>query len=83
MRPDAYAELAAAMSDVPHLDGASCRNEARAFDADNSAEQIQFSLECCLNFCVCLPACRQWLDSLPDDRKPVGVVAGVLLEHKR
>lgn len=31
--------------------------------------------------CEALAACRAWLDSLPPHEKPVGVVAGVLINR--
>ncbi len=78
MKPSAWADLGAAIGVVPHLDGP-CKGNATAFDADGSAEQIAFSVECCLQFCGCLPECRRWLDSLPASKRPVGVVAGELI----
>ena len=84
LNPSTFAELAASvgMSDVPRLPGAACAGASPAWDG-GSAEQTSLAVEGCLQYCPCLGDCRRWLDSLPADRRPSGVVAGELIESTK
>lgn len=72
----------------PVLPGAKCRGRSRLFDpahygelAENVAQRhVQAAMLCA--GCPSLDACATWLDSLPPNRRPGGVVAGRVIEPR-
>lgn len=76
-------DLVGALAGVPLLEGAACRGEAWMADLDirSSREEIDAAIEVCLG-CPALVACSSWVDELPADQRPVGVVAGRWLDHR-
>lgn len=85
MLADLLADLAAA----PRLPGASCRGHAQLYDrttenshAHDTREARAAALALC-QACPALPACRRWLDRLPPDQRPTGVVAGQLIAEDK
>ncbi|MEB4208751.1 hypothetical protein [Mycobacterium sp. 94-17] len=78
-------ELAALMGAwvaVPRMPDAACRAETWMADLDVSSsagEQIDAGIETCLG-CRELQRCSDWLDSLPADHYPRGVVAARLVD---
>ncbi len=81
MNPDQLAELLGVAAAVPRLDGAACRGNPEPHDVDvrASREAIDSAIEICLA-CPAMLACGVWLDSLPPDQQPRGVVGGRLLD---
>ena len=79
------AELFDALSLAPSLPGAKCKGHAAVFDAAatvlhgpvNMRRARAEALALCRS-CGALDACRRWLDELPADERPRGVVAGRL-----
>lgn len=52
-----------------------CEGEHRTAVAERHAEAIEFCGRCPL-----LSTCREWLDSLPASQRPIGVVAGRVVQ---
>ncbi|GAB3019566.1 WhiB family transcriptional regulator [Mycobacterium bourgelatii] len=75
------AALAAAVADIPPLDGAACRGRPDLFDLDPGAEpeQVEHAQAICRT-CPALRRCAEWLAATPPPRRPCGVVAGRLVE---
>lgn len=81
--PELLAGLAAA---VPPLPGARCRDHAQLFDRTvwqrdrqkDTREARTAALAVC-HQCPALDRCRAWLDGLPADQRPIGVVAGQIV----
>ncbi|ASL08453.1 hypothetical protein MYCODSM44623_01703 [Mycobacterium intracellulare subsp. chimaera] len=71
--------LGAAAASVPRLPDAACRSETWMADVElrSSRDTIDAAVELCLS-CPAMQRCAAWLDSLPPDQKPAGVVAGRL-----
>jgi WhiB family redox-sensing transcriptional regulator len=74
-------ELLSSLIGAPHLPGARCRGRPHLFDPagvneDASARHAQ-ALGLCQH-CPSLTRCAEWLDSLPPQKKPFGVIAGRL-----
>lgn len=85
--PEFLASLAAA---CPPLPGARCRGHAELFDRTNGKSQATDTREAraaalaLCQACPALHACREWVDNLPPDERPAGVVAGQIVpETKR
>lgn len=80
--PEFLAALAAAL---PSLPGARCRGRGELFDATISGvrgaphEDLEYARNAALRLCHQCPAllaCTRWLESLPTDQRPLGVIAG-------
>jgi hypothetical protein len=78
---DLVAEL---LVGTPHMPDAVCAGHAELFDPPEPStghtdthERIRFALKLCRR-CPELAACRNWLNSLPPNRRPSGIVAGLL-----
>lgn len=83
--PELLADLAAAV----HLPEASCRGHAQLYDrtagksqAADTREARTTALALC-HTCPTLHRCRAWLDSLPPDTRPFGVVAGQIVAEDK
>lgn len=79
MNADQLADLLGAAAAAPRLPDAACRGETWMADVEirSSRETIDAALELCLG-CRAMHRCAAWVDSLPVDQKPAGVVAGRL-----
>lgn len=76
--------ILAAVGAAPCLPGAKCRGRhslfdpaAKGEDPDTVAARHAQAVELC-SYCPALDKCRDWLDSLPPQQRPYGVVAGVV-----
>lgn len=83
----ALADLLLALAGLPTLPGARCRNRWELFDRTINAERgappgdVEYARQHARDLCAVCPAlngCRAWLDSLPPNQRPLGVVAGRL-----
>jgi hypothetical protein len=81
MNPHQLAELIGVAAAVPRLPGAACRGLGEMADIEirSSRTDIDAAIEICLG-CTEMQRCRAWLDSLPAGHKPLGVVAGRLVD---
>lgn len=81
MTPDQLADLLGVAIAVPRLPDAACRGETWLADLDvrSPRRKIDDAIEVCLS-CRALEGCSSWLDSLPTDQRPAGVVAGQLVD---
>ena len=74
---------------APDLPGARCRKRQHLFDDAQPGEKPDVTEQrhlAALGLCAVCPAlqpCAQWLNSLPQRRKPYGVVAGRIRTEKR
>ena len=78
-----FAELAA----VPRLHGAACAHDdvRELFDRVGRPGQrtaANAALALCAG-CPVLAACREWIEGLPADERPSGVVGGVFIKQPR
>lgn len=79
------AELLADLAAAVHLPDASCRGHAQLFDRTAGKSQATDTREArttALALCHTCPdeqACRAWIDSLAPDQRPIGVVAGQIV----
>jgi hypothetical protein len=78
-------ELLDQLALAPHLEDAACRHREQLYDAaitrDAGSAAMRAARTQALAICQscgALDACRQWLNSLPEDQRPIGVVAGTL-----
>lgn len=78
-------ELLADLAAAPRLSGASCRGHAQLFDRTSGKSQATdtrkartAALTVC-HTCPALQACSGWLDRLPPNQRPTGVVAGQIV----
>jgi WhiB family redox-sensing transcriptional regulator len=77
-------ELLSSLIGAPHLPGARCRGRPHLFDpagAGENATTVEQRHAQALGLCQRCPAldlCAEWLDSLPRQKKPEGVIAGRL-----
>ena len=85
--PEFLASLAAA---CPPLPGASCRGRAELFDRtvwergrQKDTHQARAEALAVCHACPAQTACRAWLDSLPPDQRPIGVVAGQIVAENK
>lgn len=80
------AGLLFSLSGVPSLPGAACRGLAPTFDdpdGNEPAPDVEHRRTVALALCgqcSALTRCRQWLESLPANQRPSGVVAGTVVE---
>lgn len=82
---------AAVTAGTPELPGAACTQDPRLFDPrraeryaggekpDTAAQRHAAAAAIC-HRCPVLHACRRWLDTVPRNRRPTGIVAGRLIE---
>ena len=73
--------LAAAVRGIPHLPGAACRYRWELFDhpPNSDPDDLDYAHTAALGICAQCPAlasCSQWFESLPEQQRPPGVVAG-------
>ncbi len=75
-------DLFAAIGVAPALPGARCRGRHALFDEagkDESPEVVQQrhtqALGLCAG-CTALASCSAWFDTLPKEKRPLGVIAG-------
>jgi len=80
-----FEQLISALAGSPKLRGARCRGHHALFDPqegnepdDIAAARHRQAIAVCTR-CPALAACTAWVESLPADRRPSGVVAGKLL----
>jgi len=75
------------LGEVPALPGARCRGRTELFDATihpergGSIDDLQYARNRASDLCGACPAlnrCRAWVDSLPPNQRPHGVIAGRL-----
>ncbi len=87
MPADVAAVLAELSATIPDLPNARCKGQSRLFDrtingkVGQRAKLTELARAQALQTCSIYPVlaqCRSWFDSLPPDRRPHGVVAGVL-----
>lgn len=73
---------------TPVLPGARCRGRHELFDAAigdgprGAQDERDYAREAATQICHHCPAlqpCRDWLDSLPDEQRPLGVTAAVVV----
>lgn len=77
----AIALLSKVLAGSPHLPGALCRSAPALFDSEEPEDQAD-AIELCRR-CPALTHCRTWIESLPTQRRPFGVVAGRTTAHIR
>ena len=84
LRPEHLADLLA-----PSLSDARCRDEwrlsdsaAKGYSTPEYTNARAEALALC-EVCPCLTACRGWFDSLPPQKRPLGVVAGMVNKRSR
>ncbi|WP_082969089.1 WhiB family transcriptional regulator [Mycobacterium sp. E2699] len=73
--------------DVPHLDGASCRGLQDLYDRTIAngrgitleIRQARETAQAICRQCPALAECRDWTNSLPRSKRPLGVTAGLVL----
>lgn len=75
MTPEDFFAVIAAF---PRLPGAACKGRAPMFDDGDGEEAAAVAL--CAS-CSALQPCRAWFYSLPPNRRPEGVVGGLV--HRR
>lgn len=71
------------LADVPALPGASCRNHVALFDAAFDGSSAFAARQEARGVCAACPvllACAEWAESLPQGRRPGGIVAGRLID---
>ena len=80
--------LLAAIRSAPALPGARCRGRSHLFDPQHPQERPEATdarhvqaLGLC-SLCPSLVPCREWVDGLPQRRRPLGVVAGRVRESR-
>jgi hypothetical protein len=80
------AALLADLAQSPPLPGASCRGLSHLFDAamdwdgGNSRRLARKAARRVCASCPCLDACGSWIETLPQSRRPAGIVAGRLID---
>lgn len=80
-------DLLDVVSAAPCLPGARCRGRHALFDCagqDEPTDVVEARHAQALGLCEHCPAatrCQSWLDSLPPNKRPAGVVAGRLVHH--
>lgn len=74
--------LTEALRCVPRLPAAKCVGTWQIWDETDDPETIEFAVRNC-NSCPALIQCRNWLDSLPENRRPIGVVAGQVRDFRK
>ena len=76
---------------VPTLRGARCRGHSELFDKTIGGKRGQHkitldarsaALDLCAT-CPALDACRDWIDALPAEERPLGVTAGQVIKPSR
>lgn len=79
------AALLDAIALAPDLPGALCRGMFAAFDPPERGEpeadvnhRHQVALRMCRT-CPALASCRRWFDALPEQQRPPGVIAGLVV----
>lgn len=76
--------LSAVLAGAPSLPGARCRGRSYLFDEaakDEPPAVVEQRHAQALGLCRICPAlasCQQWYDSLPAQKRPPGVVAGII-----
>ena len=70
----------AALLGIPTLDGANCAGQWSLFDEPEKKDRdrtdvVDYALRLC-ELCPALADCRAWLNGLPLDERPTGVIAG-------
>lgn len=80
MNADQLRRLFGSALSVPRLDGALCIGETYLADVEirSSRETIDAAIDVCLS-CPAMQRCAAWVESLPADQKPAGVVASRLV----
>lgn len=80
MNADQLAALLGAAAAAPRMPDAACWGETWMADVEirSSRGTIDAAIDVCLS-CPAMQRCAAWLDSLPPDQKPAGVVAGRLV----
>jgi hypothetical protein len=77
------ADLIVEWSVAPRLPDALCREHVQEFDdAAQDARKAPPALRICAQ-CVELSKCRSWVNALPKDRRPDGVVGGQVVTKRR
>lgn len=66
--------LLAALTSIPRLDGAACRNRWTLFCEPETADDVQDAIDLCLYACPALDACKAWYASLPPRQRPTDCV---------
>lgn len=76
-----FTNLVEAIAGAPSLPGARCRGRHHLFDLAGIGEQADARHAQALGLCELCPAfnrCSEWLASLPESKRPLGVIAGQL-----
>jgi hypothetical protein len=81
------------MLTAPPMPEAACRNQLPIFDLTiperpgklpaEVAQARRIAMDICNNDCTELLTCRRWLDGLEPTQKPLGVVAGIVIDRRR
>ncbi|TAM68295.1 hypothetical protein [Mycobacterium sp.] len=81
MNTDQLAALLGAAAAAPRMRDAACRNETWLSDVEarSCRATIDSGIDVCLG-CRHMQQCSDWVDSLPADQRPRGVVAGRLVD---
>ncbi|MGV0161043.1 hypothetical protein ACRU3B_16585 [Mycobacterium colombiense] len=79
MNTDQLASLLGAAAAAPRMPNAACWGETWMADVEirSSRGTIDAAIDVCLS-CPAMQRCATWVESLPADQKPAGVVAGRL-----
>jgi hypothetical protein len=71
------------LTNTPALPEAECRGQSDIFTAAETDEHARAeALDIC-GRCACRQRCAEWLASLPQSSRPVGVTAGEVIESRR
>jgi WhiB family redox-sensing transcriptional regulator len=72
----------AALLDIPNLRGAICRGHDELFDDYSDPVTVEWCLDSCKR-CPALTPCKEWLNDLPVNLRPHGVIAGRVRRPRR
>jgi WhiB family redox-sensing transcriptional regulator len=85
-------DMRALLAGIPALPGAPCKGRSALYERTVGEHRMtgrltkaevddarREALRLCNDRCPALEPCRTWLDALPASRRPVGVVAGVVI----
>ncbi len=77
MTDTALAGLLDAIPAAPPLERGRCIDQWDLFDATDDPAAVELAIQLCQE-CPVLNRCREWVDSLPKSKRPIGVCGGVV-----
>ncbi len=79
---DTWSSLSGVLAGIPELHGARCRGQWEVWDETDDPELVEYAKSQCLA-CPVLAECRSWFESLRPSKRPIGTVAGQLVDQHR